>query len=331
MNKLIKMDKYIDLIIPRGGEGLIRHISQNATIPVIKHDKGLCHTYIDRDANINDAIKIAINAKCQRTGVCNAMETLLVHIDIADRVLKRLKEEFDKFNTELRGCEQTIKAIDVKLANEEDFHTEYLDNILSIKIVKDVNEAIEHINTHSSGHSEAIITENFSLHVSVGEVVSIVGASGSGKSTLFELITKNLQPLKGEIKSKKISQIFQDPYTSFHPTYTIKNQIEDVTSLKGYEKICNSLELDISLLDEKPHRLSGGQLQRCSILRALLMKPDLLLADEPTSALDNITQLEVMKLLVKFLDKVGILLITHDLDLASWCSDKIIKLDENTF
>ena len=161
MNKLIKMDKYIDLIIPRGGEGLIRHISQNATIPVIKHDKGLCHTYIDRDANINDAIKIAINAKCQRTGVCNAMETLLVHIDIADRVLKRLKEEFDKFNTELRGCEQTIKAIDVKLANEEDFHTEYLDNILSIKIVKDVNEAIEHINTHSSGHSEAIITENY--------------------------------------------------------------------------------------------------------------------------------------------------------------------------
>ena len=176
-----------------------------------------------------------------------------------------------------------------------------------------------------------LLYKDFSLHVSVGEVVSIVGASGSGKSTLFELITKNLQPLKGEIKSKKISQIFQDPYTSFHPTYTIKNQIEDVTSLKGYEKICNSLELDISLLDEKPHRLSGGQLQRCSILRALLMKPDLLLADEPTSALDNITQLEVMKLLVKFLDKVGILLITHDLDLASWCSDKIIKLDENTF
>ena len=163
ISKLIKMDKYIDLIIPRGGEGLIKYISQNATIPVIKHDKGLCHTYIDKDANINDAIKIAINAKCQRTGVCNAMETLLVHVDIADRVLKELKSEFDKFNTELRGCEQTIKAIDVKLANEEDFYTEYLDNILSIKIVKDVNEAIEHINTHSSGHSEAIITENYTI------------------------------------------------------------------------------------------------------------------------------------------------------------------------
>ncbi|WP_458699374.1 glutamate-5-semialdehyde dehydrogenase [Sulfurospirillum sp. 1307] len=161
MAKLIKMDKYIDLIIPRGGESLIRYISQNATIPVIKHDKGLCHTYIDKDANIEDAIKIAINAKCQRTGVCNAMETLLVHAKIADKVLKKLKEEFDKHNTELRGCENTIKQIDVKLASEEDFHTEYLDNILSIKIVKDVDEAIEHINTHSSGHSEAIITQNY--------------------------------------------------------------------------------------------------------------------------------------------------------------------------
>jgi peptide/nickel transport system ATP-binding protein len=171
-----------------------------------------------------------------------------------------------------------------------------------------------------------ILYKNLSLHVNIGEVVSVVGASGSGKSTLFELITKNLKPSVGTITSKDVSQIFQDPYTSFHPTYTIKNQIEDVASLNGYEEICKSLELDISLLNQKPHKLSGGQLQRCSILRALLMKPKLLLADEPTSALDNLTQLEVMKLLVKFLDKVGILLITHDEDLATWCSDRIVKI-----
>jgi len=159
--KLIKMDEYIDLVIPRGGEALIRYISENATIPIVKHDKGLCHTYIDKDANIKSAVKIAINAKCQRTGVCNAMETLLVHVDVADRVLKLLKTEFDKFETELRGCELTIKSIEVKLASEEDFSTEYLENILSIKIVNNVYEAIEHINQFGSGHSEAIITENY--------------------------------------------------------------------------------------------------------------------------------------------------------------------------
>lgn len=171
-----------------------------------------------------------------------------------------------------------------------------------------------------------ILFSDLSLHVNKGEVVSVVGASGSGKSTLFELITKNLKPLKGTITCKEVAQVFQDPYTSFHPTYTIKNQIEDVASLDGHEEICQSLELDIKLLDKKAHKLSGGQLQRCSILRALLMKPKLLLADEPTSALDNLTQLEVMKLMVKFLDRVGILLITHDDALASWCSDRIIRL-----
>jgi len=159
--KLIKMDKYIDLVIPRGGEALIRYISENATVPVVKHDKGLCHTYIDKDANIESAIKITINAKCQRTGVCNAMETLLVHVDVSKKVLALLKTEFDKFGTELRGCELTIKSIDIKLASEEDFSTEYLDNILSIKIVQNVDEAIEHINKFGSGHSESIITENY--------------------------------------------------------------------------------------------------------------------------------------------------------------------------
>ncbi len=184
-----------------------------------------------------------------------------------------------------------------------------------------------HVDNLTFGYKNSpILYKDLSLHVNIGEVVSVLGASGSGKSTLFELITNNLVPLKGTITCKEITQVFQDPYTSFHPTYTIKNQIGDVASLEGYEDICNSLELDISLLEQKPHKLSGGQLQRCSILRALLMKPKIILADEPTSALDNITQLEVMKLLVKFLNRVGILLITHDENLASWCSDRIIKL-----
>lgn len=158
---LIKMDKYVDLIIPRGGEGLIRYISENSTVPVVKHDKGLCHTYIDKDANIEDAVAIAINAKVQRPGVCNAMETLLVDRGVASEVLPKLKVEFDKNKTELRGCEQTISIIDVDIASSEDFDTEYLANILSIKVVDGVDEAIEHITRYGSGHSEAIVTDNY--------------------------------------------------------------------------------------------------------------------------------------------------------------------------
>jgi peptide/nickel transport system ATP-binding protein len=170
------------------------------------------------------------------------------------------------------------------------------------------------------------IYDDFSLHVEVGEVACIVGASGSGKSTLFELINGNLKPDSGTIEVGKISQIFQDPYTSFHPTYKIIDQIKDVSSIENLEELCQKLNIDLELLEKKPHLLSGGQLQRCSILRSILMKPDIILADEPTSALDNITQLEVMKLLLKFLDKIGILLITHDESLAKWCSDKTISI-----
>ncbi len=173
------------------------------------------------------------------------------------------------------------------------------------------------------------IYDNFSLHVNKGEVICIVGPSGSGKSTLLELISKNIKPNSGSIKASSFSQIYQDPYNSFHPTYTIIEQVKDVANLDGYENLCEELNLDIKLLDKKPHQLSGGQLQRCSILRAILMKPKLILADEPTSALDNITQLEVMKLLMRFLDRVGILLITHDEYLASWCSDRIISLHQD--
>jgi len=158
--KLIKMDKYVDLIVPRGGEGLIRFVSDNATVPVVKHDKGQCHTYIDEDANVKNAIAIAINAKVQRPGVCNSMETLLVDETIAEEVLPQLKVAFDEAHTELKGCERTQKSIEVAPATEKDYDTEYLANILNIRVVDGVNGAIEHIIKHGSGHSEAIITEN---------------------------------------------------------------------------------------------------------------------------------------------------------------------------
>ncbi len=158
--KLIKMDKYVDLIVPRGGEGLIRYVSENASVPVVKHDKGQCHTYIDEDANIENAIAIAINAKVQRPGVCNSMETLLVDAAIAEEVLPQLKTAFDEAHTELKGCVVTQKSIDVAPATEEDFDTEYLANILNIRVVDGVEGAIEHIVRFGSGHSEAIITEN---------------------------------------------------------------------------------------------------------------------------------------------------------------------------
>ena len=159
--KLIKQDKYVDLIIPRGGEGLIRFINSNSTVPVVKHDKGLCHTYIDKDADLEKAVKIAVNAKTQRVGVCNAMETLLVDYAIADEVLPLLKKEFDKAETKLKGCGITNSIIEVEEATEEDYNTEYLANILNIKIVNGVFEAINHISRFGSGHSEAIITENY--------------------------------------------------------------------------------------------------------------------------------------------------------------------------
>lgn len=158
--KLIKMDKYVDLIIPRGGAGLIKYITENATVSVVKHDKGQCHTYIDKDAKLDNAIAIAINAKVQRPGVCNAMETLLVDNAIASEALPKLKAEFDKAHTELKGCIKTQSIIEVANATDEDYDTEYLANILNIKVVEGVDGALEHIIRFSSGHSEAIITEN---------------------------------------------------------------------------------------------------------------------------------------------------------------------------
>ena len=163
VNKLIKMDKYVDLIIPRGGAGLIKHVSENATVSVVKHDKGQCHTYIDKDAKLDDAIAIAINAKVQRPGVCNAMETLLVDKEIAKVALPKLKIEFDKAHTQLKGCTNTKNIIEVEDANDEDYDTEYLANILNIKVVDGVDGAIEHIIKFGSGHSECIITQNITI------------------------------------------------------------------------------------------------------------------------------------------------------------------------
>ena len=161
VSQLIKMDKYVDLIVPRGGEGLIRYISQNASVPVVKHDKGLCHTYIHKDANLDNAVAISVNAKCQRPGVCNAMETLLVDKAIASEVLPRLYAAFNEEETQLLGDPEVQEIIEVELATMEDYDTEYLANILSIKVVEGLDEAVEHIANYGSGHSEAIITENY--------------------------------------------------------------------------------------------------------------------------------------------------------------------------
>jgi glutamate-5-semialdehyde dehydrogenase len=161
VRQLITMDRYVDVIIPRGGEGLIRAVAENATVPVLKHYKGVCHVYVDKAADKDKALDIIVNAKCQRPGVCNAAETLLIDYEIADSWLPRAAEELRNNRVELRGCERTRKLIPgIAEASEEDWGTEYLDLILSVKIVDGVEEAIAHINKYGSGHSDAIISED---------------------------------------------------------------------------------------------------------------------------------------------------------------------------
>ncbi len=159
--KLIKQDAYVDLIVPRGGEALIKYVSSNATVPVVKHDKGLCHTYVDEDADFDKALAVMINAKCRRTGICGALETLLIDEAIAAEILPRVKEAYDAQGTEIRGCEKTREIIAVNKATTEDYATEYLDNIITIRVVDGVDGAIAHIEKYGSQHSEAIITENY--------------------------------------------------------------------------------------------------------------------------------------------------------------------------
>jgi peptide/nickel transport system ATP-binding protein len=188
------------------------------------------------------------------------------------------------------------------------------------------NEVLN-ITSLTFGYSqETLLFKNFNLSVSQGQIKAIVGASGVGKSTLFELILGRSKSHKGTIKASSLSQVFQDPYSSFHPSYTIRDQISQVASMQGYEALMMKMGLDEEHLGALPHKLSGGQLQRCSILRALLMKPKLLLLDEPTSALDNLNQLDIMKLIVSHLDGMGVLLITHDAHLAQWCANETIRL-----
>lgn len=160
VSELLRLDEYIDLMIPRGSNALVRHIKENTKIPVLGHADGICHVYMDRDADIDMALKISFDSKCQYAAVCNAMETLLVHKDIAGEFLPKMKKLFDAESVELRGDLNVQKIIDTKEAKEEDWTQEYNDLILSIKIVDSVFEAIDHINKYGSHHTDAIVTGN---------------------------------------------------------------------------------------------------------------------------------------------------------------------------
>jgi len=160
ISELLKLDKYVDLIIPRGSNEFVRYIMDNSRIPVLGHADGICHCYIDKDADIQMAIDITVDSKTQYVAVCNALETLLVHEGIANEVLPGLKEALGKKNVELRGCEKTRRIISCLPATEEDWKTEYLDYILSVKVVENIDEAIEHINKYGSGHTDTIVSKN---------------------------------------------------------------------------------------------------------------------------------------------------------------------------
>ncbi len=163
VGELITMDRFVDVIVPRGGKGLIERISRDATIAVIKHLDGICHVYIDDDADLDKAVSIAVNAKTHRYGVCNAMETLLVSEKIAGEVLPLLAGRYREKGVELRGCLKTCSLLpECVRASEQDWMSEYLAPVLSIKVVENIDQAMAHINQYSSGHTEAIVTENYS-------------------------------------------------------------------------------------------------------------------------------------------------------------------------
>jgi len=162
VHQLITMPEYVDVIVPRGGKGLIARVSADARVPVIKHLDGNCHVYIDVNADPEKAMRIAINAKTRRYGVCNALETLLLEATQANALLPELKRQFDAKGVELRGCEQTQAIIDCSAATQEDWATEYLAPILAIKVVANLDQAIDHINMYGSHHTDSIVTENYS-------------------------------------------------------------------------------------------------------------------------------------------------------------------------
>lgn len=160
VNEMLKMDDYIDLIIPRGSNEFVKYIMENSNIAVLGHADGICHCYVDDSADLKMAVEIVVDSKTQYVAVCNATETLLVHKDAAKDLLPMLKEELLKKNVELVGCERTREIIDVAFSSDEDWKTEYLDYKLSIKIVDSIDEAIDHINTYGSGHTDSIISSN---------------------------------------------------------------------------------------------------------------------------------------------------------------------------
>ena len=161
VGELLHMSEYVDVIVPRGGKGLIERVSAEARMPVIKHLDGICHVYIDDDADIEKAINIAYNAKTQRYGTCNTMECLLVARSLAKTVLEKLGPMYQQEKVEIRGCEESKKILgDIKIASDEDYGTEYLAPIMSLKIVNDIDEAMQHIDKFGSKHTDTIVTEN---------------------------------------------------------------------------------------------------------------------------------------------------------------------------
>jgi glutamate-5-semialdehyde dehydrogenase len=161
VHHLLRMDRYVDVLIPRGGKSLIERVASESRIPVIKHYEGICHQYLAADAPVERAVAVTVNSKCQRVEVCNALETLLVDVQSSERLLPELKRAFDAEHVTLRGCARTRAILpDIAMATEEDWSTEYLDRILSVRIVDGVTEAIEHINTYGSGHTDGIITND---------------------------------------------------------------------------------------------------------------------------------------------------------------------------
>lgn len=204
VNTLLTLDQYIDVLIPRGGKALIKAVSEKSTIPVIKHYDGICHLYIAPDAEEKQAIDLAVNSKCQKVEVCNALETLLVDAAIAEKILPELKKAFDAQEVELRGCEKTMKILpDIARAVEEDWQTEYLAPILSVKIVEDQEEAHRHIERYGSQHTDAIATrainraEDFirnvdSSSVMINSSTRLSGGNDYGQGAVIGISTNKL-------------------------------------------------------------------------------------------------------------------------------------------
>jgi glutamate-5-semialdehyde dehydrogenase len=164
VSALLKQHQWIDLIIPRGGKGLIKRVTEESTIPVIKHYEGICHVYVHRKADLRMALEISVNAKVQRPATCNAMETLLVDAEVASEFLPLLANEFSKNQVEIHGCERTSQHIEVaKFATDEDFQTEYLGLICNVKIVEDLKEAVDHISAFGSKHTDVIVTDSYDV------------------------------------------------------------------------------------------------------------------------------------------------------------------------